>query len=47
MKVPDDSAEVTMIRLEGPCGMGLLSSGNAISNSAQGCKSQLAESSVN
>ena len=27
MKVPDDSAEVTMFRLEGPCGMGLLSSG--------------------
>ena len=27
MKVLDDSAEVNMIRLEGPCGMGLLSSG--------------------
>ena len=27
MKVPDDTAEVTIIRLEGPCGIGLLSSG--------------------
>ena len=27
MKVPDDTAEVTIFLLEGPCGMGLLSNG--------------------